>query len=125
MMLPAQDIRRLWLITGYVLIALVIYFSLAPRVPEGGFEHADKLHHLLAYGVLMGWFAQIASGSARRAWAVGFVLLGLCLEIAQGLTGYRMFSWLDFAADALGVALGGWLAPPRVPSLPDRLSARS
>jgi VanZ family protein len=121
---PAPEVRRAWLTFGYALIALVIYLSLTPRPPESGFEHADKLHHLLAYGVLMGWFAQLFAGASRRAWAVAFVALGLGLEVAQGMTGYRMFSWLDFAADSLGVLIGWGLAPPRVPDVPAWISAR-
>jgi hypothetical protein len=109
---------------GYALIVAIIVLSLIPRPPESGFEHADKLHHLLAYGVLMGWFAQLFDGATRRTWALRFVLLGLGLEFAQGLTGYRMFSWLDFAADSLGVAIGWGLAPPRVPDVPAWVSAR-
>jgi glycopeptide antibiotics resistance protein len=58
----------------------------------------------------MFWFGMLASSArARLGWASAFAALGVALEYAQGLTGYRTFDVVDMAANTAGVALG-WLA---------------
>ena len=109
-------LRALWLTLGWMLVALVIYLSLrnapAPLTDQVG----DKLPHMLAYGVLMVWFANLyGSRRARSAYACGFVILGIAIEFAQQWTGYRTFEVADMIADGIGVALGWALAPPRLP----------
>ena len=101
----------LWRLLGWGLIASVIYLSLTASPPEIlEFAFADKLEHLLAYAVLMGWFGQLyVTKPAQLAWAVGFCLLGVTLEFAQGWGGVRFFDVWDMAANALGVLLGWWL----------------
>jgi hypothetical protein len=44
------------------------------------------------------------------------VALGIALEFVQGWTDYRTFEVADMVADALGVAVGWALAPPRLPN---------
>ena len=81
-----------------------------PVMPAPELSHGDKLGHLLAYGVLMFWFAGLYH---RRYWsrlAIGFILLGVALEYLQGLTGYRTHDPLDMLANSLGVAVGAGLA---------------
>ncbi len=81
------------------MVAGVIFLSLVP-VPDTGVElPSDKLLHLLAYGCLMGWFVQLFQGATRVYYAVGFILLGLVLELLQGMTSYRMFEWWDAVAN--------------------------
>ena len=67
---------------------------------------SDKAAHVGAY-VVLGALAAL-SVSRRRgvaAW-LGVVAFGLLLEIAQALSGYRSFEWLDLVADAVGAGLG-------------------
>jgi VanZ family protein len=110
--------RRVWIIIGIGLVLAVVVLSLIPRPPETGFEHGDKLHHLVAYFVIMHWFAQLhAGGAGRTALAAGFAVMGVALEWLQGLTGYRDASALDALANAAGIALGWLAAPPRLPNL--------
>ena len=47
-----------------------------------------------------------------RWWAawIGVSALGLMIEVAQGLTPYRAFEWMDFVADAVGAAIGVGIA---------------
>jgi len=72
-------------------------------------EQGDKFGHIVAYSTLMIWFATIHRAWRKRlALAVGFVLLGIALEFAQRLTGYRTFDVADMVADAVGVFIG-WL----------------
>lgn len=109
--------RRFWLATGWVLVLLVVYLSLTPAPIELEIEQGDKFSHVLAYLVLMSWFANLFEGGRRRVgFALGFVLLGVGLEFAQGFVGYRSFEVIDMAANATGVACGWFLATPRVPN---------
>ena len=116
---------RLWQAIGALLIVFVIYESLTPHPIEVPIEQGDKYGHVLAYATLMAWFAQIYLGwSARMAWAVGFVAMGIGLEFLQGLTDYRTFEVADMMADAAGVSLGWLAAPPRLPEMLRYVEAR-
>lgn len=102
---------QLWHLLGWILIATVVYLSLTSSPPEIlEFAFADKLKHLLAYGVLMGWFGQLYSGAKPQLlWALGFSLLGVAIEFAQGWGGQRTFDVADMLANGLGVLLAWWL----------------
>ena len=97
---------------GWILIGLVLYLSLTPNPPDTlDFVFADKLEHLVTYSVLMGWFSQLHQSTKHQVfWAVGFCLMGVSLEILQGLGGYRYFEYADMAANTSGVFLGWWLS---------------
>ena len=110
-------LRPVWVALAWLLVALVIWLSLTPRPPELPLDEGDKYGHLLAYGVLMLWFAQLYQGPRRRLAISGLVALGVALEYAQQWTGYRSFEAWDIAADAAGVLLGLAAAPPRLPNL--------
>ncbi|MBK8019774.1 MAG: hypothetical protein IPK20_25850 [Betaproteobacteria bacterium] len=58
-----------------------------------------------------------APGPHRRTTGLLLVAMGIVLEFAQGLTGYRFMSLADMAANAAGVALGWFAAPPRLPDV--------
>lgn len=114
--------RKLSLVIGWLLVLLVIYLSLAPISIEVPVEEGDKFGHVIAYAVLMLWFANLYETSNRRSmFAIGFVALGVVLEFVQGWTGYRTFEVADMAADAFGVAAGWALAPPRLPNFLQRI----
>ena len=99
--------RKLWLAIGFGLIALVIYLSLTPEPVDAGSVAEVKVGHFVAYAVLMLWFAQLyRSWRARLALAAAFALLGVGLELAQGLTSYRSFAYSDMVDNAIGVAVG-------------------
>lgn len=109
--------RRFWLILGLMLVLLVIYLSLTPNPIQVPVEEGDKLGHVLAYGTLMIWFANLYASTAKRAaFALGFVATGVALEFVQRWTGYRSFELADMVADAAGVAVGWVLASPRLPN---------
>lgn len=71
-------------------------------------DHADKINHVAAFVLLVPLL-----GLAYRISLPGIALLllgyGLLIEIAQYALPYRMFSLLDFAADGVGVLVGGLL----------------
>ena len=103
--------RFLWTLIGYGLVLLVVVLSLSPAPsPLVSFPWMDKLLHVVAYGVLMLWFAQLHPRS-RYGWlAGGFVMLGILLEVLQSYTGYRSGDYGDVAANSLGTALSWGLA---------------
>jgi hypothetical protein len=91
--------------------------SLTPRplvnVPQPG----DKLLHASAYCLLMLWFAQLYVDRSVRCWlAVGFLTVGMTLELMQALGSGRNFQVVDLFANAFGVAVGWLGAPPRLPN---------
>jgi glycopeptide antibiotics resistance protein len=97
---------------------VIVWLSLTPSPPKVDFEASDKVGHVLAYAVLMFWFCQIYLSGARLLHGVVFLLMGIGLEVLQGLSGLRSYEVLDMLANALGVA-SGWLAarvlPPFLP----------
>lgn len=106
---PELKYRTLWLSIGYALIGLVIYLSLTPHIPTpGGIEINDKLSHVLAYAVLMGWFSQLYHRSYYKQIAFLLIIMGISLEFFQSMTGYRYMEFLDVIANSCGVFMG-WL----------------
>jgi len=103
--------RTLWTLIGYCGIVLLIVLSLSPAPPPlVDFPWIDKFLHVLAYGVLMLWFAQLHPQS-RYGWlACGFVALGILLEVLQSYSGYRSGDLGDVAANSLGTGLSWALA---------------
>jgi len=110
-------VRRLWLVVGWAFVLLVIYLSLTPAPIEVPIGQGDKFSHILAYVVLMSWFVNLYENPAQRiGFALGFIVLGVALEFLQRWTGHRSFEVADMTANAVGVALGWVLAPPRLPN---------
>jgi glycopeptide antibiotics resistance protein len=110
--------RFLWSFIGYGLIGLVVVLSLSPSLPLAmDFFWEDKLYHLLAYAVLMLWFAQLHPRS-RYGWLVcGFIALGILLEGLQSQTSIRNGDVWDVAANSLGVILSWRLALTKMNTL--------
>lgn len=99
---------------GWLYAAAIVFLSLTPKPPDPGFAYGDKLGHLLAYGLLMFWFCFLYRYRyTRLAYGIGWVLLGIALEFAQGATGDRSFEIADMAANSLGVLVGWGLAALR------------
>ena len=97
---------------GWTLVAAIVVLSLAP-LPQAGpdIPHSDKWGHLIAYGLLMGWFTSLYPRPAI-AWRffAGFALLGGTLEVLQSALPYRDGDPLDGWADVIGLAVGMALA---------------
>jgi VanZ family protein len=103
--------RFLWTLIGYGLVVLVVVLSLSPSLPPPvDFPWADKLYHVLAYGVLMLWFAQLHPKS-RYVWLAGsFILLGILMEVLQSQLAARSAEVWDVTANTLGTILSWGLA---------------
>ena len=97
--------KTLWLSIGISLIITVITLSLmAPPTDIMDTLPNDKFGHFIAYFTLMGWFAQIYHTNKQRyLYLIGFLLLGLSLEILQGLGGVRQADSLDMLANTAGI----------------------
>ena len=105
-----RDLRGLWLAVGWAMVAAIAWLSLTPEPPGLDFEQSDKVGHFLGYGGLMFWFSQLYRSRTRVFYALGFVAMGIGLELAQGQLGYRTYEVFDMYANTLGVLLGWTLA---------------
>lgn len=104
--------RVLWVLVGIALLATIIALSLLAVPGPPGPPGIDKVSHVLAYGALMGWWGMVQP-NRRLAWAGALLVLGLGLEFAQSLTGYRTLDHWDALANALGIVLAlGLLRTP-------------
>jgi hypothetical protein len=109
------NLEKLWLSLGWLLIALTVFFSLTSKPPQVmKFYQSDKLEHLLVYTILMLWFAQIYERRSYLFLVMGFIAMGVSLEIIQGLGGHRTFEYSDILANATGVSFGWLLAKTRM-----------
>jgi VanZ family protein len=107
---------KLWLALGWLLVAAVIFLSLWPKPPQPfEFEQSDKLSHIIAYLILTLWFANIyPQRSSQVQMSIGFFVMGVCLELLQGMTQYRTFSYIDMLANGTGIFLALYLAKTRL-----------
>lgn len=102
--------RMIGLGLGWGWAATIVWLSLTPSPPQVDVQYGDKLGHFGAYGMLMFWFTRLYLRRATRiAYAIGFVALGIALELVQGQLGYRTYEVFDMYANTLGVLLG-WAA---------------
>ena len=114
----------LWLALGWLTVAAVIYLSLTSHPITVPLRYGDKWGHLLAYGVLMGWFVQLYQRwGVLLLHALLFMAMGVGLEFLQGYTG-RYFEYADMAANTTGVVLGLSLSRTRWQSLLLRAESR-
>lgn len=89
-------------------LAAACVLALWPQPNPGPpwFPHADKLRHALGFAALTAVGLR-AGYRAIPVLAIGLLLFGGVIEIAQGLfTTTRAAEWPDWAADAAGIALG-------------------
>ena len=116
-------IVRIWQLLGWLGVTFTLVVSLGPPTLDEGSGHTDKFVHLLGYGVLMFWWAQLV---VTRRWrlALAVVGFGCAIEGLQSLTPDRLADAADVLANASGVALG-WAAARLLPNLPARLAALS
>lgn len=111
---------------GWAMVAAVVWLTLTPSPPQPAFTFfaMDKVGHLLAYALLMGWFMQLYRGRARLGFGLALVALGVVLEGLQGALGARHFEYADMAANATGVALAALLGATPCERLLAGLEAR-
>ncbi len=96
---------RLFRLAFVTALVVIFVLSLMP-VPEGlmVFSWQDKVEHVLAFFGL--GLLGLASRLGRPVVTMtGLLAYGGLIELAQGMTSYRMADPADFFADAIGVAL--------------------
>ncbi len=86
---------------------LVIYLCLTPLDQAVASLLWDKAAHALAYA----GFTAIAVFCTRKLkhffyYLLSFTVFGILVEVAQGFTAFRSFSYLDMLANTSGVVLG-------------------
>jgi len=107
---------KLWLTIGFLLVGLVCFLTLTPSPPDrGDFPESDKIGHFVAYSAMMLWFGFIyLRGKRYIRVGLAFIVMGIVLELIQGMLDYRSFSTLDMGANACGVMIGWLLARTRL-----------
>lgn len=117
-MLPLR-FPRLWLSVGWLAIAAAVVVCLAPseNLPKPP-NLSDKSEHFICYLLLSCWFAGIYPRARYWIIAIGLVVMGVAIEIAQGAMGWgRQADANDVLANCTGViaglllcwwGLGGW-----------------
>lgn len=104
-----STLRRLWIATILMLVALIIAASLSPRPVVPNESLSDKTAHFLAYFSLALLGSGIASPSGLWRTMLRCFLLGAALEIAQALlTDHRVADFADLAANIAGIG-AAWL----------------
>jgi VanZ family protein len=111
--LSEAALRRIWIATIVVLVAMIVTGSLTPQLAVPVENFSDKLGHYLAYLTLA--LAVSGISAPKRLWLsmLGCFLLGALLELAQAaLTVHRSAEWADLAANTAGIATA-WLISGR------------
>ncbi|HDS0949794.1 TPA: VanZ family protein [Stenotrophomonas maltophilia] len=99
---------RLWAALWLLAVLIVIVACLIPPPPIPLPENGDKGEHFLAYFILSGSAVQLFRRGRPLLWVgVGLVLMGVCIEFAQGaLTSNRSADPMDALANTIGVLSG-------------------
>lgn len=98
--------RIFWKVAFWLLVALTAVMSLLPgeQVPQA-FVFWDKAQHALGFAALA-VLGLLAYPLALPRVLVGLLIFGVAIECAQAWTGWRQGDWMDWLADAFGVAVG-------------------
>ncbi len=113
-----------WLGLGWAFISFAVVVSLMPgtKLPPTGVS--DKFEHALAYVLLTVWFTGMYSRSAYWRIGLSLFLLGIGIEIAQGLMPFgRQPDFRDVVANSLGILLGLGIALSGVGGWAQRIEA--
>ena len=105
------DLRyaRAWLVAGWLIVIGVVIASLVPTQSLPEVDVSDKFEHAVAYASLTLWFAGIYRRSRYLHIVLGFFLLGVAIEFAQGAMHLgRQRDYHDVIANSGGI-VAGWL----------------
>lgn len=104
-MLPLR-FPKLWTALAWLLTAGVIVGSLLPGEVVASIPIRDKVLHAGSYFVLMVSFAGFYRRGLYLVVAVALLVLGVSLDLLQGLTETRSFDLRDIGMNCAGVVLG-------------------
>jgi VanZ family protein len=111
-LLDALVNTRLWRTALWMLCLIVGYLALSPSPPHGASLGWDKLSHAAAFAA-MAFAADLGLRNLRwhrRYVALGLMVYGGAIEIAQMFVPGRSCEWGDLLADGIGIAVGMQLA---------------
>ena len=95
----------LWVISLLTSLALVLWFALK-QGPAPAFGHyGDKLLHAIAFTFLAAHCRIALPKIAVILQIIGLIGFALLIELLQLLLPWRYFSWMDIAADAVGMMI--------------------
>jgi VanZ family protein len=102
---------RLWLVLGWLFVVAAVVVCLLPAgTPMIGVMN-DKVEHALGYMALTLWFGSIYPRAKYWRVALGFLAMGVVIELVQGWMQWgRQCELADVYADAAGIAIGLLLA---------------
>ena len=89
----------------WLALCLVTILSLLPadQLPSIAFDVWDKAQHTLGF-LLLGTLGLWSYPQVSLRVVLGLLIYGAAIELAQAATGWRQGDWLDWIANALGVA---------------------
>ena len=118
-------VRRAFVIAfAGVFLAVAIYLFLTPREVRLVALVGDKVAHVGAFGMMMMLCSAVAASRRAKVWcAFALIALGVAVELAQSLTGYRDFEADDMLADTAGVLLA-WAAVAAAEAIDSMRDAR-
>ena len=101
---PQRWLGAWWAMVLAVIVGSMLPALLLPDLPAG----SDKVEHLLGYAILSAMAVQLfATWRALLVAAIGLVLLGVGIEVAQdALTTTREMDAWDALANTCGVVIG-------------------
>jgi VanZ family protein len=102
----SNRVRVFWKVAFWALVVLTTIMSLMSneQVPSS-LVFWDKAQHTLGFAALA-LLGLLAYPLAVPRVLAGLLLFGAGIECAQALTGWRQGDWMDWLADAVGIALG-------------------
>lgn len=108
--MPKQGVMAMWAGLGIVSglgMALAAWLLIAPEAgPPPAFPFQDKVFHIIAFACLTGPAVLVLPGRYLWFWIAHMLALGGGIEIVQArMAQGRSGDWLDFLADAVGIAL--------------------
>ncbi len=98
-----------WFGGGVVLVAYVLYSTLAPGVSSPRFID-DKIAHFIAFAALMAWFSGVFRPRMFPLVALLLAGLGIGIELLQAQLTYRTAEFADALSDFGGIAVAWALA---------------
>lgn len=110
-------LRPFWLAIAWFGVGCALVFSLWPGGAPLPFHVWDKIEHATGYFLLTSWFAGLYRRERYARLGLGCLLLGILIELLQGLTPTRSMELGDALANATGISvalgaayvgLGGW-----------------
>lgn len=121
---PPDRLRQRWIFAVGFYAVLVFFLSVAPVVQgKSPVSHVDKLAHFCVY-LVFAWLLvrtiQLCGGQAFEYLILAWLFAtsyGLLMELIQAMLPWRQAELADVAVNALGAALGVWLAERMFPKI--------